>query len=349
MSFYPFSVTIPVYVIFTAVGILLTALRFWTRVALTRQHLGADDWFIAGGVVILMACTALQCLNALHGTGGEAVSTEDAVERAVTAHKINFIMVVIEKPAFGAIKLSLLFFYRRIFTVRRSFRLANNILIVIIILWTVAFVLSDLLICGTKLSLSFDANQKLAAAHCGDKGLMLLLFAITSFVTDVSVLIVPLFYIRGLQMPKQQKWGAGLIFLLGLMSTVACILRMIFLCIAYPMGRMSWGYEAKPKDKTPLVLQVFNPTFWVMIEMCLGTWAANLPPLGPLLHSIGIRACLSRAYRRFSSAYLSGNHDREKPTAPEAETGVLNRENEWPNSFVPVPTHPEPAGPEDMV
>lgn len=97
------------------------------------------------------------------------------------------------------------------------------------------------------------------------------------------------------------------------------------------------------------LFSVFNPTFWVMIEMCLGTWAANLPPLGPLLHSIGIRACLSRAYRKFSSAYLSGNHDPEKPNAPEAETGILNRENEWPNSIVPVSTHPEPAGPEDMV
>ncbi|VUC37523.1 unnamed protein product [Clonostachys rosea] len=348
MSFYPSSVTIPVYVVFTAVGILLTALRFWTRTVLTRQHLGADDWFIAGGVVIVIACTAIQCLNAIRGTGGEAVSTEDAIEKAVIAHKINFIMVVIEKPAFGAIKLSLLFFYRRIFTIRRSFRLTNNVLIVIIILWTVAFVLSDLFICGTKLSLSFDADQKLAAAHCGDKGLMLLLFAVTSFLTDISVLIVPLFYITGLQMPRQKKWGAGFIFLLGLMSTVACILRMIFLCIAYPMGRMSWGYEAKPKDKTPLVLQVFNPTFWVMIEMCLGIWAANLPPLGPLLHSIGIRACLTKAYRRLS-AYSSGNHDPEKSKAPEGEIGILEQATEWPDSFIPVSTHPEPAGPEDMV
>ena len=49
------------------------------------------------------------------------------------------------------------------------------------------------------------------------------------------------------------------------------------------MGRMDWGYKAPPHSETPLVLQVFNPTFWVMVEMTLGAWAANLPPLGPLL------------------------------------------------------------------
>jgi hypothetical protein len=80
---------------------------------------------------------------------------------------------------------------------------------------------------------------------------------------------------------------------------------MIFLCIAYPMGRMSWAYKPPPDEETPLVLEVFNPTFWVMVEMCLGAWAANLPPLGPLLRAAGFSEAVNSAYRKLSWASLS--------------------------------------------
>ena len=61
---------------------------------------------------------------------------------------------------------------------------------------------------------------------------------------------------------------------------------------------MDWGYKAPPGDETPLVLEVFNPTFWVMIEILLGLWAANLPPLAPLMQAMGLKGMVSSAYRR---------------------------------------------------
>lgn len=76
------------------------------------------------------------------------------------------------------------------------------------------------------------------------------------------------------------------------------MLRLIFLCIAYPLGRLTFGYKAPAGEKTPLVLQVFNPTFWVMVEMGLGVWAANLPPLSPLLKYRPIRLGFGRGWRK---------------------------------------------------
>jgi hypothetical protein len=69
---------------------------------------------------------------------------------------------------------------------------------------------------------------------------------------------------------------------------MAGVLRLIFLCIAYPMGRLTWGYElaAPPDDKKSLFLRICNPTFWVMVEMNLGIWAANLPVLAPLIRAM---------------------------------------------------------------
>ena len=217
MSLYPPTVVIPVYTVFTGVAIALTGLRFWARTFYTKGRLGADDWLIAVGVTISAACCGIQLWNSLKGTGGEAISPEDEEERAIISKKVDFTMVLIEKPAFGAIKLSLLFFYKRIFGVWTSFKRINTIFIGIVILWTLSFIVADLSICGTNLQDEFKLDQSYAREHCGDKGFLLLMFAITSLITDLLVLSLPFFFINRLQMPPQKKWAAGLVFLLGVM------------------------------------------------------------------------------------------------------------------------------------
>ena len=212
---YPPRVAVPVYAVFTAVALLLTCLRFWARIHYTKGKPGRDDWFAAGGMFIILACAGIQFYNAFEGTGGEAIRPEDAEARAITSKKVDFTMVLIEKPAFGAIKLSLLFFYRRVFGVWGSFKVAYKVIAGIIVAWTVAFVIADLSICGDKLPYYFMLDQSHARAHCGDKGVLLLMFAITSVVTDILVLGLPFIYLRRLQMPPQKKWATGIVLFLG--------------------------------------------------------------------------------------------------------------------------------------
>ncbi|KAI9158997.1 hypothetical protein HJFPF1_07002 [Paramyrothecium foliicola] len=325
MTWYPPSVTLPVYAVFTFVGIVLTCLRFWARKVYTRQPLGPDDWFMAAGMFVVCCCTGIQFYNGLEGTNGNAIKDGDAVSRQITSHKINFTMIIIEKPAFGAIKLSLLYFYKRIFGIWPSFNRLNNIIIVIIVLWTISFSMADIFICGTKIHLNFLVDQSQAKDQCGDKGMLLLMFAVTSVITDALVLGLPFQYVRRLQMARQKKWAAALVIFLGFVSTLAGVLRTIFLCVSYPMGRMDWGYKAPPHSETPLVLQVFNPTFWVMIEMMLGAWAANLPPLGPLLRHMSFRKSQKNVseygtYGSFSDGKrtYNGEYDEASLTADTA-------------------------------
>ncbi|KAI6782409.1 uncharacterized protein J7T54_001266 [Emericellopsis cladophorae] len=324
---YPPTTTLPVYSVLTAVAIVLTVVRFWTRISYTKTNVGADDWFIFTGVVICCGCTAIQFYNALEGTGGQAVTNKDDAAQIVASKKADFVMVLIEKPAFGCIKLSLLFFYKRIFDTWNSFRKANTILIGVVIAWTIAFIVGDLAICGTKLHYVYLLDQSLARDHCGDKGFLLLMFAITSVLTDMLVLGLPFFYIRRLQMPPQKKLATCLVFFLGFISTAAGMMRTIFLGISYPMGRMAWGYVSPPDQPTPLVLQVFNPTFWVMVEMFLGTWAANLPPLGPLLGAMGFREWVSSAYRKVSAISTSWSGTRTKTTEKSYATRAGDERN----------------------
>jgi hypothetical protein len=215
-SLYGPTTTIPVYAVFTGVGIALTGLRFWVRKSVARTSLGLDDLFIVLGVFIASACAGMQFFNAIHGSGGEAITDQMAKEKAgILSRKIDWSMIVIEKPAFGFIKLSFLFYYRRIFGVWSSFRLVNNIFIVVIIAWTFSFVIADLFLCGPHPEYNWGTDQLIARDNCGNKGALLVAFAVTSMVTDGMVLSLPFFYIGRLQMPKQKKWAASVIFILG--------------------------------------------------------------------------------------------------------------------------------------
>ncbi|KAG8164625.1 hypothetical protein KVR01_004900 [Diaporthe batatas] len=221
MTLYPPSTVIPIYAVLTGFGILLTCLRFWARMrhtsrtSSTSSRVGADDILIVAGVLVTAACAAIQFYNAVDGTGGEAISSADADARALVAHRINYAMIVIEKGAFGAIKLSLLLSYRRIFGVCRGFRRLNNSLLALIALWTLAFVLADLLICGRDVTVQLALDQTRALHACGDKGVLLIAFAASSILTDALVLGVPLLYVRQLQMAANKKLAAAFVFFLG--------------------------------------------------------------------------------------------------------------------------------------
>lgn len=66
-------------------------------------------------------------------------------------------------------------------------------------------------------------------------------------------------------------------------AIVASILRLIFMLFAFPTGQLGFGYQPSTTQRTPLVLHVFDSTFFIMVEMWLGVWVANLPPCAPLL------------------------------------------------------------------
>lgn len=220
MDLYPPSTIIPIYVVLMAVGVLLTGLRLWVRLCYTRMSIGADDVFMVLGTTVMTACTAIQIYNATSGLAGAAASTvlsdKQQQARAILEYQIDFAMLVIEKVAFGTIKLSLLFFYRRIFGVWPSFSRWNNALIVLVAAWMLAFIGADLFLCGgDRVWLQFSLDQMRARRECGDKGALLIAFAASSVVTDVFVLGLPLAYLRRLQMPRTKRAAASFVFLLG--------------------------------------------------------------------------------------------------------------------------------------
>jgi hypothetical protein len=146
-----------------------TAARFWVRLRYAPQPLAADDWLMVMSAVVAVACAGIQVYSTVHGLAGEPAYGH--TERAVIEHKLDFALVVIEKFAFGGVKLSLLFFFRRYFGVWTGFRRINNVLIVVVAAWALAFLLGNVFICGANVPYYWALDQQMARARCGNLGL----------------------------------------------------------------------------------------------------------------------------------------------------------------------------------
>ncbi|KAK6858223.1 hypothetical protein PG995_005922 [Apiospora arundinis] len=215
MSLYGPSVTIPVYSVLAGVGIAITGVRFWVRTRFARVALGADDLFVVLGVIVAAACTAMQFYNAVHGSGGDVVDPSAHAKAIVATHKIDWVMIVIEKPAFGFVKLSILLFYRRLFGIWPGFRRINNVLIGILVAWTLSFTVADVLLCGTHPELNWELDQMVARRGVRGQGRVAARVCCHQRCDGRGPACAPFFYLGNLQMTTQKKLSSGLVFFLG--------------------------------------------------------------------------------------------------------------------------------------
>jgi hypothetical protein len=233
----------------------------------------------------------------------------------------DYVNLVIEKPAYALIKLSVLFFYRRIFMIRPYFRYFNTAMIVLISLWGLGFFWAEVFACGTDFPVQWKERTQ-APAHCTDHGTELFVFAITDLIGDVLIVLMPFLVIRDLKMTRKEKWAVSVVFLFGTLSTAAAILRTTFIVKAWSIGQMDWE---PPPGTAPEIggLRVVNPAFWTLVEVAIGVIAANLPPLGPLLRRApSPRKFLSYTRHKLSLPYGSNRtHSKNTTSSSQLEKG----------------------------
>lgn len=109
-------------------------------------------------------------------------------------------------------KSSYLFFYRRIF-VSPSFIKATWVLLIFVVLWYMANVFQVFFICRPFIS-NWDIT---VTAICGDRPTAYAVIGAINMATDFIIMILPIHFIRQLQMPASSKVGVSVIFLIGLL------------------------------------------------------------------------------------------------------------------------------------
>jgi hypothetical protein len=116
-------------------------------------------------------------------------------------------VIIISYTALALVKLSFLLFYKRIFVYdHRSWtdlrRVTISVMIVIIILWDLGFSLTMFASCPGDLNARFSTKtSKEIMSKCINTFLVLYGFAISDFITDALIILIPLLMIWKLHLP----------------------------------------------------------------------------------------------------------------------------------------------------
>ena len=254
-----------------------------------------------------------------------------------------YVFVLLNYLALGFTKLSILFFYRRIFR-GNLFNIVTWIVIAIVTLWMLAFTLLWLFACGNHPRILWTGFSEINS-RCLNIFNQMIAGAVVDWILDVTVLVLPCAMVWQLQMPPRQKIYVCGIFLTGLISLIAGILRFVVsLAVANfgnsaiaagdysSIGKHAFDFKnlitstsidrpcvdiASMSGKTLGVSKadwlgiITVAIFWNMVEVAVALIAINLPALRPghVIRNNGIYRWLSglTSSLRFSSRGSSKN------------------------------------------
>ncbi|KAL3426737.1 hypothetical protein PVAG01_00246 [Phlyctema vagabunda] len=262
--------------------------RLWRKkeVGFQAINLGGslDEVFC---VLALIPMVATGILIAV-GAGKEVIgghSSPDDVEGWITTvtpsfeylEKIVYIVFIMQPLALGFIKLSFLFFYRRIFE-GRTYRIISWALIYIVIGWTIAFFFGFLFDCQLDFAANWSSLANISEV-CGFGFKPTIVFTILDALLDFIILLLPIPYVMRLQMPLQKKLEVTFVFLLGGFSVVAAIIRMtIYIMTSTPSDGLTTQYILGLPNYDVVGI-ISSEIFWTMVETGVAVIAACLPTI----------------------------------------------------------------------
>ncbi|KAJ5570551.1 uncharacterized protein N7459_009981 [Penicillium hispanicum] len=238
---------ITVGVLLPTLAAIAVALRFYSRRRL-RVPLREDDWAVLASAVLVwglgitnIAGAALGALGAHSAPAGPDAPHDNTISRGPAdkiAERIVLGYSIVEKVTFGAIKISVLLAYRRIFR-GRPFNIASLCMITVCVFLALAFLITSAFQCHVR----NWSRQYLAWSHrhhCIQAEISWSGFAISDVVTDLIILLFPVPLVWSLQLTLSKKISVILVFLLGSLSTAIGVVRMaVVLTFTYGMAVLS--------------------------------------------------------------------------------------------------------------
>ncbi|KAI3335734.1 hypothetical protein F4824DRAFT_142947 [Ustulina deusta] len=278
---YPSSVLIGTGILFIIVPVAAVSLRFYARLT-TTARLGIDDWLALPAVLLCVAIAIVQIIAATAaGLGGHQQLDEHGqpghTPQLYIYEKTRYAYEVIGAAGLCLIKLSVLFFFRRIFRVR-VFILVNNIVIGLTASWGIAYVFALAFQCPSPSVLWEKLESEYAENNCVMVLPFYLSFAFTDLILDVIIFILPVPHLYQLVLPTRQKLGVASIFFLGSLVVAIGITRTIIYIwvVDFASNRpLLWFGD--------LTWYSSGVLFWHLAENAVGVLCACMPSFAPLL------------------------------------------------------------------
>ncbi|KAI4121453.1 MAG: hypothetical protein LQ338_006351 [Usnochroma carphineum] len=323
------SAVIAVGVVMPVLGIATVGLRFYTRQKMRNQIL-IDDWlllpallFTIGMGASLIAGVRLHALGyhtPITGNPDDPLVTLTQTNSAITTTtQIEWAFQMIQILALGCVKLSFLFFYRRIFTTGIStwFNKATTGLIVIILVWTGAFFFALLFACKGTWSAWWGSVMDLST-KCVQTLKLELALVTSDFVTDVLVMVLPIPMIWRLHMSTSRKIAVTGIFLLGAVAIAASVVRMVQFVRVIQVG-----FDPHADEDLSLTANLY----WSMVESGLGLMAVCLPTFRALFGQFSLDAMI-QSFRSTFSLHSRASQTGSRPRNTVSKTELSGDSSE---------------------
>ncbi|KAI0417809.1 hypothetical protein F5X98DRAFT_133902 [Xylaria grammica] len=315
--------TEPGYVIAAAVllpllDIAAVALRFWAR-AKQKKAMKADDWLMVPATILVTAIGAAITFGVARGAVAHPTALppdfdgnhlEIETPQTTLIYKIQWAFDVALPVASGCVKASFLFFYRRVFVAGKDGPAGYLVtgLVVLVAASSAGFFLASLFQCGVRFSALWGSTLEIVR-NCEDIMHLALAICITGFILDFIIIGIPIPLVWRLNISRTKKVAAAAVFLLGSVSIVASLLRLINLA---PI--VSNGFQPHV-DQLLVVTQYF---YWGVVESGVGIIAVCLPTLQFLIRDVSWEPTL-RAAGNFFCFWRRSTRSRSEP---EVESSI---------------------------
>ncbi|MCJ1442345.1 MAG: hypothetical protein MMC23_002839 [Stictis urceolatum] len=200
--------TIAVNTVFPALSAVFIALRIRAR-QIKHSSLKLDDYIIVAALIFTLGQSLPFAYCAIKGGMGQHLADLSYHEITIFG-KVAFWTQLPYLLAVTLIKVSILLFYRAIFTTIR-FRLAVKVFLLVIGAWTIAFFFASLF---QALPLSYNWNQNQPGSSINEYAMYQAL-ACTELTFDVITLCMPWLVVWNLQMKTSRKLAVCGLFTLG--------------------------------------------------------------------------------------------------------------------------------------
>ncbi|MCJ1265865.1 hypothetical protein MMC22_005746 [Lobaria immixta] len=244
--------------------------------------------------------------------------------------KIQSAFVVLMVLAFGIIKLSITLYYRRIFVGIKGtlFDWITKVAIVIVVLWTIACLVSSIFSCGAHFSANWGTFQDVVK-YCGAMTNITNAFVVSDLITDIMILCLPLPVIWKIQMTTTRKLIVTGILATGAVSIVASIIKVI---ISFEIINGGPNINVDPELTASTIL------YWSMIEGGLAVVAACLPTLRVLVSKMSLSSIIRsvRSALSLGSTYTQKQSKQFPPRFGESYATVQSASPSSSTSLAPT-------------
>ncbi|OAG06544.1 uncharacterized protein CC84DRAFT_1164794 [Paraphaeosphaeria sporulosa] len=216
------------------------------------------------------------------------------------------------QPTLGLIKLAVVLFYRRLFVVQKRFGDARNLVIsgmaTLVVLWTLGYTFAKLFQCGSH---SFERRPfydfDYSTAVCVDTLMLGYSFAITDFLMDCLIALIPIPLIWKLHLPIGQRLAVMAIFAVGSISIAASGVRL-----AVSVWIQHVGVDPEFDEELNLTAELF----WGLIELTTALLACCLPTLRALVKVPFVSSTIRSLQSFLSIGSKSQTSSMDAPKSP---------------------------------